>query len=71
MTFHRVTIAQNGPTSATIGNNVLIGAGAIILGNIKIGNNAKIGANAVVLKDVPEDYTAVGISARLISRKHN
>ena len=49
-----------------IGNNVVIGAGAKILGNIKIGNNARIGANAVVLKDVPDGATAVGIPARII-----
>jgi serine O-acetyltransferase len=49
-----------------IGDNVLIGAGAIILGGIKIGNNAKIGANAVVLIDVPAGATAVGVPARLL-----
>ncbi|MDR2798933.1 MAG: serine O-acetyltransferase, partial [Treponema sp.] len=44
-----------------IGDNVEIGAGAIIIGNIKIGNNVMIGANAVVTKDVPDDCTVVGI----------
>lgn len=44
----------------TIGNNVVIGAGAQILGPIKIGNNCKIGANAVVIKDVPANTTVVG-----------
>lgn len=53
----------------SVGNNVLIGAGAVILGNIKVGNNCKIGANAVVLEDVPDDSTAVGIPAKII--KHN
>ena len=47
----------------TIGNNVIIGAGAQVLGNIKIGNNVKIGANAVVLKDVSNNQTVVGIPA--------
>lgn len=50
----------------TIGDNVLIGTGAKILGNIFIGDNSKIGANAVVLQDVPSNHTAVGIPARII-----
>ncbi len=45
---------------------MFIGAGAIILGNIKIGNNAVIGANAVVTKDVPEGATCVGIPGKLV-----
>lgn len=45
----------------TIGNNVLIGAGACVLGNITIGNNSVIGANSVVLRDVPENSTVVGV----------
>lgn len=51
----------------TLGNNVVVGAGAKVLGNITIGNNVKIGANAVVLKNVPADCTVVGVS-RIISR---
>lgn len=50
----------------TIGDNVDIGAGAVIIGKIKIGDNVKIGANAVVLKDVPDNCTAVGNPARHI-----
>ncbi len=50
----------------TVGNNVVIGAGAKILGNITIGNNAKIGANSVVIHPVPENCTAVGVPARVI-----
>lgn len=50
----------------TIGDGVVIGAGAKILGNITIGAHAKIGANSVVVKDVPADCTAVGIPARVI-----
>ena len=46
-----------------IGNNVDIGAGAKLLGNIKIGNNVNIGANAVVLSDVPDNAIAVGVPA--------
>ena len=45
----------------TLGNNVVVGAGAKVLGNITIGNNVKIGANSVVLKDVPDDCTVVGV----------
>lgn len=43
----------------------MIGAGAVLLGNISIGNNCKIGANAVVLTDIPEDSTAVGAPAKI------
>ncbi len=48
----------------TVGNNVVIGAGAIILGNIKIGDRARIGAGSVVLKDVPPDTTVFGVEAK-------
>ena len=50
----------------TIGDNVVVGAGAKVLGNITIGPGAKIGANSVVIKDVPPFATAVGIPARVI-----
>jgi len=52
----------------TIGNNVLIGSGAKILGDIKIEDNVKIGANAVVLQDVPSNCTVVGIPAKIVKR---
>lgn len=52
-----------------IGNNVFIGPGAVVLGNIKVGNNAAIGANSVVLHDVPENTTVAGAPAVIISRK--
>ncbi len=52
----------------TIGNNVIIGSGAQILGPITIGNNAKIGSNAVVLKDVEENMTVVGVPAHPTSK---
>lgn len=48
----------------TIGSNVVIGAGAKILGNVWIGNGAKIGAGSLVIKDVPENMIVVGIPAR-------
>lgn len=45
----------------TLGDNVVVGAGAKVLGNITIGNNVKIGANSVVLKDITDDCTVVGV----------
>ncbi|MDD5195060.1 MAG: serine O-acetyltransferase [Candidatus Omnitrophica bacterium] len=51
----------------TIGNNVVIGAGAILLGPIVIGNEARVGAGSVVVKDVPEGGTVVGVPGRLIT----
>jgi serine O-acetyltransferase len=57
---------REGSGVPTIGNNVNIGAGAKVLGDVKIGDYAKIGANAVVLVDVPENATAVGVPARII-----
>jgi serine O-acetyltransferase len=50
----------------TLGNNVMVGAGAKILGNITIGNNVKIGANTVVLRDVPDGETIVGPKGQVI-----
>lgn len=55
----------------TIGNDVVIGSGAKVLGPINIGDNVKIGANAVVLQDVPSNATAVGIPARIILPKES
>lgn len=46
----------------------MLGAGAVLLGDIKVGDNVKIGANAVVLEDIPENSTAVGAPARIIKR---
>ncbi len=57
---------NKGDRHPKVGDNVIIGCGAKVLGNIKIGNNAKIGANAVVLKEVPPNSTAVGIPAKII-----
>lgn len=50
----------------TIGNGVLIGCGAKVLGSFTVGNNARIAANAVVLKEIPDDATATGIPARVV-----
>ncbi|MBN1329766.1 MAG: serine O-acetyltransferase [Candidatus Heimdallarchaeota archaeon] len=52
----------------TIGNNVVIGAGAKILGPITIGDNVKIGANSVVIKDVPSDSVVVGVPGQVVSK---
>ena len=49
-----------------IGNNVFIGAGARVLGDITVGNDVKIGANAVVIKDVPDGATVVGVPGKVI-----
>lgn len=71
--YHGVTLGGTGKDDVIrhpqIGNNVIIGAGAIILGPIKIGDNVKIGAGAIVLKDVPEGATAVGNPARIITKE--
>ena len=56
---------ETGKRHPTIGNNVVVGAGAKILGNIIIGDNSYIGANAVVIKDVPFNSTVVGIPGRI------
>lgn len=59
---------QTGKRHPTLGNNVMIGAGAKLLGNFTIGDNTKIAAGAVVLTDVPENSTAVGIPAKVVRR---
>lgn len=68
--FHGVTLGGRGNSMGkrhpTLGDNVLVGSGAKILGNINIGNNVKIGANAVVLNDIPDNATAVGMPARVV-----
>jgi serine O-acetyltransferase len=53
----------------TLGDNVLIGAGAKILGAITLGNNVRVGANSVVVKDVPPCCTVIGIPGRIIQQK--
>lgn len=57
---------DKGKRHPTIGNNVMIGAGAKILGPFKVGDNAKIAANAVVLNEVPANCTAVGVPANVV-----
>lgn len=57
-----------GKRHPTLGNNVMVGAGARVLGPMKIGDNVKIAANAVVLDEVPPNCTAVGVPARVVKR---
>jgi len=68
--YHGVTLGGTGKDQGkrhpTIGNNVLIGAGAKVLGPFTVGNNSRIAANSVVLSEIPDDSTAVGVPARVI-----
>ncbi|CDZ24791.1 Serine acetyltransferase [[Clostridium] cellulosi] len=57
---------DKGKRHPTLGNNVMVGAGAKILGPFKVGDNAKVGANALVLSEVPPNATAVGVPARIV-----
>ena len=75
--YHAVTLGGSSPSidserqrhekrHPTIGNDVVIGSGAQIIGPVKVGNRARIAANAVVVKDVPESATMVGIPAKAV-----
>ena len=75
--YHAVTLGGSSPSvdserqrnekrHPTIGNDVVIGSGAQIIGPVKVGNNSRIAANAVVVKDVPENATMVGIPAKAV-----
>lgn len=70
--FHGVTLGGVNSSKTkrhpTLKNNVIVGTGAKILGNITIGENVKIGANSVVLKDIPDNAVAVGMPARVIKK---
>ncbi len=72
--FHQVTIGSNtlrdsrGAGAPRIGNNVYIGCGAKIIGNVTVGDNARIGANCVVTRDVPANATVVPAAVRVIPR---
>jgi serine O-acetyltransferase len=71
--YHQVTLGgtstKKGKRHPTIGNNVVIGAGAKVLGPVKVGDNCKIGANSVVVKDVPPNSTVVGIPGKVVRRE--
>ena len=59
---------ESGKRHPTLGENVVVGAGSKVLGNILIGNNVRIGAGSVVLRDVPSDCTVVGVPGRVVYR---
>ncbi len=60
------TGAHKGKRHPTLGNNVMVGAGAKVLGPFKVGDNARIAANSVVLKEVPPNSTVVGVPGRVV-----
>ena len=68
--YHGVTLGGTGKDVGkrhpTIGNNVLIGTGAKVLGPFKVGDNSRIAANSVVLSEIPPNSTAVGVPARIV-----
>lgn len=70
--YHGVTLggvsAKPGKRHPQVGNDVIIGSGAQVLGPISVGNGARIGSNAVVVRDVPESATMVGVPARNVSK---
>lgn len=72
MIYHGVTLGGSGRDTGkrhpTIGDRVIIGAGAKVLGAIKIGDDSRIGANAVVVKEVPSSAVVVGVPGQIISR---
>jgi serine O-acetyltransferase len=59
---------ESGKRHPTLGENVVVGAGAKVLGNLQIGENVRIGAGSVVLRDVPPDCTVVGVPGRIVYR---
>ena len=71
--YHGVTLGGTGKDQGkrhpTIGNNVLIGCGAKVLGPFTVGDNSRVAANAVVLSEIPPDCTAVGSPARVVKKK--
>ena len=68
--YHGTTLGgtgkEKGKRHPTVGDNVVIGAGAKVLGNINIGSNSKIGSNSVVINDVPKGATVVGIPGKVV-----
>ena len=73
--YHGVTLGGTGKDKGkrhpTLGNHVLVGAGAKILGPFTVGDNARIGGNAVVLKEVPPNATAVGVPGVIVTKGDN
>ena len=69
--YHQVTIGEGKGGAPSIGNDVMIGAGAKIIGNIKVGNGAKIGAGCVVRKNIPEGAIVIPPEPNVIIRDIN
>ena len=71
--YQQVTLGgtgkEHGKRHPTVGNNVVLGAGAKVLGNITIGDNVRIGAGSVVIEDVPSDCTVVGNPGRIVKQQ--
>ncbi|MBE7041281.1 MAG: serine acetyltransferase, partial [Ruminococcaceae bacterium] len=61
---------ETGKRHPTLGNNVMVGSGAKVLGPFKVGDNSKIAAGAVVLNEVPPNSTCVGVPARIVKINH-
>lgn len=72
--YQQVTLGgtgkEQGKRHPTLGDNVIVGAGAKVLGNINIGNYSRIGAGSVVVEDVPEYSTVIGVPGRIVQRKY-
>ena len=68
--YHQVTIGEGKNGAPKIGDDVQIGAGAIIIGNVVIGNHVKIGAGAIVVDDIPSNATVVAQKSRLIINEY-
>ena len=73
--YQNVTLGGTGKDTGkrhpTLGNNVLVGSGAKVLGPFKVGDNARIAAGAVVLSEIPPNATAVGVPARVVKNQRN
>ncbi len=72
LVYQQVTLggtgSEHGKRHPTLGNNVIVGAGAKVLGNITIGDNVRIGAGSVVIEDVPSNSTVVGVPGRVVQQ---
>lgn len=71
--FQGVTLGgtgkEKGKRHPTLGNNIVVGTGAKVLGNIRVGDGVMVGANAVVVKDIPADSTVVGVPGRVVKKE--
>ncbi len=71
--YQQVTLGgtgkEHGKRHPTLGNGVIVGAGAKVLGNITLGNNVRVGAGSVVIDNVPDNATVVGVPGRIVQQK--